>query len=44
MNRLTSTKHIRAIIAEGNSIRATVRMTGTAKNTVVKLLTEIDPA
>lgn len=31
-------------LVEGNSIRATVRMTGVAKNTVVKLLVEIGKA
>jgi IS1 family transposase len=31
-------------LVEGNSIRATVRMTGTAKNTIVKLLAEIGQA
>jgi IS1 family transposase len=43
MNRL-STEQRRAVIAclvEGNSIRATCRMTGVAKNTVVKLLGDI---
>jgi len=43
MNRLTTEKR-RAVIAclvEGNSIRATVRMTGVAKNTVVKLLVDM---
>jgi IS1 family transposase len=43
MNRLTPAKQTQVIAAlvEGNSIRATVRMTGVAKNTVVKLLAEI---
>jgi len=43
MNRLTPSKRTQVIAApvEGNSIRATVRMTGVAKNTVVKLLAEI---
>lgn len=42
MNRLDSTKRAQVIAAlvEGNSIRATVRMTGVAKNTVLKLLLE----
>src|SRR6185437_4597416 len=31
-------------LVEGNSIRATVRMTGAAKNTVVKLLAEVGAA
>src|SRR6266850_2568404 len=33
-----------AALVEGNSIRATVRMTGVAKNTVVKLLVELGRA
>ena len=43
MNRLsldTRTRVVSALV-EGNSIRATVRMTGVAKNTVVKLLTDL---
>ncbi len=43
MNRLSSKERaqiIRALV-EGNSIRATVRMTGFAKNTIVKLLVEL---
>src|SRR6266481_1344439 len=46
MNQLSATKRIAVIAAlvEGNSIRATVRMTGVAKNTVVKLLVEIGSA
>ncbi len=40
MNRLTRQKRIQVLgaLVEGNSIRATVRMTGAAKNTVIKLL------
>lgn len=40
MNKLTQEKRVQVLSAlvEGNSIRATVRMTGVAKNTVVKLL------
>ena len=40
MNRLTRQKRVQVLAAlvEGNSIRSTVRMTGIAKNTVVKLL------
>lgn len=40
MNRLTRKKRIQVLgaLVEGNSIRSTVRMTGVAKNTVVKLL------
>ena len=33
-----------AALVEGNSIRSTVRMTGVAKNTIVKLLLELAPA
>jgi IS1 family transposase len=46
MNRLSQEERVRIIAAlvEGNSIRATVRMTGVAKNTVVKLLEEIGRA
>lgn len=43
MNRLSTEKR-RAVVAclvEGNSIRATVRMTGVAKNTVTKLLVDL---
>jgi len=46
MNQLTKDKR-RAVIAalvEGNSIRATVRMTGVAKNTVTKLLVDLGRA
>jgi IS1 family transposase len=43
MNRLDAATQARVIncLIEGCSIRATVRMTGAAKNTVVKLLTDI---
>jgi IS1 family transposase len=46
MNKLSTTERARVIAAlvEGNSIRATVRMTGIAKNTVAKLLVEIGAA
>lgn len=46
MNRLSTEKRaqIVALLVEGNSIRATVRMTGAAKNTVVKLLTDLGAA
>jgi hypothetical protein len=46
MNRLTPANRVRVISAlvEGNSIRATVRMTGVAKNTIVKLLAELGTA
>lgn len=43
MNRLTKERQTQVIkcLCEGLSIRATVRMTGASKNTIVKLLTEI---
>src|SRR3954452_17774511 len=43
MNRLTAEKRAQVVscLVEGNSIRATVRMTGVAKNTVTKLLTDL---
>lgn len=43
MNKLSREKRIQVLSAlvEGNSIRSTVRMTGIAKNTVVKLLAEV---
>lgn len=43
MNRLSTDDRVRVISAlvEGNSIRATVRMTGIAKNTIVKLLADM---
>ena len=43
MNKLTIQKRVRVLasLIEGNSIRSTVRMTGAAKNTVVKLLRDI---
>jgi IS1 family transposase len=46
MNRLTREKQrqIVAALVEGNSIRATCRMTGVAKNTVVKLLVDLGKA
>ena len=46
MNKLSKDKQIRVLSAlvEGCSIRATVRMTGVAKNTIVKLLAEIGAA
>lgn len=46
MNRLDSTKRAQVVAAlvEGNSIRATVRMTGVAKNTIAKLLVELGAA
>lgn len=46
MNRLTNDKRVAVIkcLCEGLSIRSTVRMTGVAKNTIVKLLAEIGEA
>ena len=43
MNRLDKSKRVQVVrcLVEGNSIRATVRMTGVAKNTVAKLLVEL---
>jgi IS1 family transposase len=43
MNQLTKEKRKQVIasLVEGNSIRATVRMTGAAKNTVIKLLCDL---
>src|ERR1043166_9547110 len=46
MNRLDKAKQAQVVAAlvEGNSIRATVRMTGVAKNTIAKLLVELGAA
>ena len=46
MNQLTTAKRaqIAAALVEGNSIRAIVRMTGAAKNTVIKLLVDLGKA
>ena len=46
MNRLSMEDRARVISAlvEGNSIRSTVRMTGIAKNTIVKLLADVGKA
>jgi IS1 family transposase len=46
MNLLTKEKRIQVLSAliEGNSIRSTVRMTGVAKNTIVKLLKDVGQA
>ena len=46
MNRLSTERQTRVVgaLVEGNSIRATVRMTGVAKNTVVKLLLDLADA
>lgn len=46
MNKLTQAKRVQIISAlvEGNSIRATCRMTGVAKGTVLKLLVDLGKA
>lgn len=46
MNRLSREKQIEIVkaLVEGNSIRATTRMTGASKNTITKLLVEIGEA
>jgi IS1 family transposase len=46
MNRLDPARQAQVVAAlvEGNSIRATVRMTGVAKNTIAKLLVELGKA
>ena len=46
MNELPDAKRVQVItsIVEGNSIRATVRMTGVSKNTIAKLLVELGDA
>lgn len=46
MNRLSTEKRAQIIgcLVEGNSIRATVRMTGAAKNTITKLLVDVGTA
>jgi IS1 family transposase len=46
MNRLSTEKRAQIIgaLVEGNSIRATVRMTGAAKNTITKLLVDLGEA
>lgn len=46
MNQLSPAKRAQVItcLVEGNSVRATVRMTGAAKNTVAKLLAEVGRA
>src|SRR6202795_653885 len=43
MNRLSPEKRAQIVgaLVEGNSIRATCRMTGAAKNTVTKLLVDL---
>ncbi|MFH0983412.1 MAG: IS1 family transposase [Planctomycetota bacterium] len=46
MNKLSMDKRVSVVraLVEGNPIRATVRMTGVAKNTVVKLLVDLGSA
>ncbi len=46
MNKLPLAKQVQVVSAlvEGNSIRATVRMTGVAKGTVIKLLERVGTA
>jgi IS1 family transposase len=46
MNRLSTEKRAQIIgcLVEGNSIRATVRMSGAAKNTITKLLVDLGAA
>jgi IS1 family transposase len=46
MNKLSTEKRSQVVAAlvEGNSIRATVRMTGVSKNTIAKLLAELGAA
>jgi IS1 family transposase len=46
MNRLSNERRAQVVAAlvEGNSIRATVRMTGVAKNTIAKLLVDLGDA
>lgn len=46
MNKLTTQDREKVVscLVEGNSIRATVRMTGVAKNTVTKLLVDLGKA
>jgi len=46
MNKIDNKKKVQVVAAlvEGNSIRATVRMTGVSKNTIVKLLADLGAA
>lgn len=46
MNKLTNERRVRVVkaLVEGNSINGTVRMTGVAKNTILKLLADLGSA
>lgn len=46
MNKLNRTRQAQVVasLVEGNSINATVRMTGVAKHTILKLLADLGPA
>jgi len=46
MNKLTTSKRAEVVAAlvEGNSVRATARMTNVSKPTILKLLAELGPA
>jgi IS1 family transposase len=46
MNKLSTERRVQVVrcLVEGNSIRATVRLTGVAKNTITKLLVELGDA
>ena len=46
MNKLNLQKRVQILscLVEGNSIRATVRMTGASKDTVTKLLVDVGKA
>ena len=46
MNRLDNATRVQVVrcLVEGNSIRATIRVTGVAKNTVTKLLVDLGQA
>lgn len=46
MNKLSNERRTQAVrcLVEGNSIRATVRMTGAAKNTIANLLADLGEA
>jgi hypothetical protein len=46
MNRLPINKQVQVVSAlvEGNSIRATVRMTGVSKNAIQRLMVKLGPA